>query len=67
MLHLQSEDDTERAKLEKDVKEIFYTNNCHKLNITIDDLAENCDLPSQDVVIVRKKMKEFILAIGKET
>ena len=30
--------DTERAKLEKDTKQIFYTNNFHKLNISIGDL-----------------------------
>ena len=58
--------DTERAKLEKDVKEIFYKNNCHKLNITIDDLLGECDLPSQDAFIARKKVEEFILATGKE-
>ena len=78
MLHLQSERDprtfsfklkeydTQRAKLEKDVKEIFYKNNCHKLNITIDDLLGECDLPSQDAFIARKKVEEFILATGKE-
>ena len=37
--------DTGRVKLEKDIKEIFYKNNSHKLNITIDDLLEECDLP----------------------
>ena len=46
--------DKERAKLEKDIKEIFYINNCHKLNITIDDLLGECDLPSQDAVIGNK-------------
>ena len=46
--------DTERAKLEKDIKEIFYKNNCHKLNITIDDLLGECDLPSQDAIIGKK-------------
>ena len=51
--------DTERAKLEKDIKEIFYKNNCHKLNITIDDLLGECDLPSQDTIIVRKKWKSL--------
>ena len=40
--------------------------NCHKLNITIDDLLGECDLPSQEAVIVRKKVEEFILATGKE-
>ena len=58
--------DTEWAKLEKDIKEIFYKNNCHKLNITIDDLLGECDLPSQDAIIIRKKVKEFILATRKE-
>ena len=58
--------DTERAKLEKDIKEIFYKNNCHKLNITIDDILGENDLPSQDSIIVRKKVEEFILATGKE-
>ena len=58
--------DTERAKLEKDIKEIFYKDNCHKLNITIDDLLGECDLPSQDAFIVRKKVEEFILATRKE-
>ena len=58
--------DTERAKLEKDIKKIFYKNNCCKLNITIEDLLGECDLPSQDAVIVRKKVKEFLLAPGKE-
>ena len=28
----------EWAKLEKDIKKIFHKNNCHKLNITIEDL-----------------------------
>ena len=51
--------DTERTNLENDIKEIFYKNNCHKLNITIDDLLGECDLPSQDAIIVRKKLKEF--------
>ena len=58
--------DTEWAQLEKDVKEIFYKNNYHKMNITIDDILGECDLPSQDAVIVRKKVEEFILATGKE-
>ena len=58
--------DTERAKLEKDIKEIFYKNNSHKLNITIDDLLGDCDPPSQDAIIVRKKVKEFILVTEKE-
>ena len=40
--------------------------NCHKLNITIDDLLGECDLPSQEAVIVRKKVEELILATGKE-
>ena len=56
----------EQAKLEKDIKEIFYKNNCHKLNTTTDDLFGECDLPSEDAVIGRKKMQEFILATGKE-
>ena len=56
--------DTERAKLEKGIKEI-YKNNSHELNITIDLLGE-CDLPSQDAIIVRKKVEEFILVTGKE-
>ena len=58
--------DTERAKLERDIKEIFYKNNCHKLNITRDDLLGECDIPPQDAIIVRKKVEEFILATGKE-
>ena len=58
--------DTEQAKLEKDIKEIFYKNNCHKLNTTTDDLFGECDIPSEDAVIVRKKMQEFILVTGKE-
>ena len=58
--------DTERAKLEEDVKEIFYKSNYHKLNITIYYLLGKCDLPSQDAVIVRKKIEEFILATWKE-
>ena len=57
--------DTEQAKLEKDIKEIFYRNNCYKLNITIDDLLGQCDLPSQDAVIVSKRVEEFILASEK--
>ena len=52
--------DTERVKLKKDIKKILYENNCHKLNITIKDLLGECDLPSQDAVIVRKKVEEFI-------
>ena len=36
------------------------------MNITIDDILGECDLPSQDAVIVRKKVEEFILATGKE-
>ena len=56
--------DTERAKLEKGIKEI-YKNNSHELNITIDLLGE-CDLPSQDAIIVRKKVEEFILVTGEE-
>ena len=58
--------DMEQAKLEKDIKGIFYKNNCHKLNTTTDDLFGECDLPSEDAVIGRKKMQEFILATGKE-
>ena len=58
--------DTEQAKLEKDIKEIFYKNNCHRLNITIDDVLGECDLPSQDAILVRKKVGDFILATGKE-
>ena len=56
----------EQSKLEKDIKGIFYKNNCHKLNTTTDDLFGECDLPSEDAVIGRKKMQEFILATGKE-
>ena len=52
--------DTERANLGNDIKEIFYKNNCHKLNITTDDLLGECDLPSQDaIIVVRKNLKEF--------
>ena len=58
--------DTEWAKLEKDIKDNFYKNNCHKLNITIDDLLGECDHPSQDAVIVRKKVEEFIPTTEKE-
>ena len=50
--------DTEQAKLEKDIKEIFYKNNSHELNITTDLLGE-CDLPFQDAIIVRKKVEEY--------
>ena len=47
--------DTEQTKLEKDIKEISYKNNCHKLNITLqDDLLGECDLPSQDTIIGEK-------------
>ena len=59
--------DTERAKLEKDIKEIFYKNNSHKRNITIDDLLGECDILSQDAIVVRKIVENFILATGKET
>ena len=58
--------DTERAKLEKDIKKIFYKNNCHKLNINGEDLLGECDLPSEDAAIVRRKVKEYILSTGKE-
>ena len=57
--------DTEWAKLEKYIKKIFYKNNYHKLNMTIEDLLGECNLPSQDAVIIRKKV-EFILAMEKE-
>ena len=57
--------DKERAKLEKYVKKIFCKSNCHKLDIIIDDLLVESDLPSQDAAIVRKKVGEFILATGK--
>ena len=78
MLNLQSERnprtfsfklqriDTERAKLENDIKKIFYKTGCPKLNIPIEDLLGERDLPFQDAVIVRKKVEEFILASGKE-
>ena len=47
--------DTEQTKLEKDIKEVFYKNNCHKLSITLlDDLLGECDLPSQDTIIGEK-------------
>ena len=59
--------DTERVKLEKYIKKIFYKNNYHKLNIIIKDLLEEFDLTSQDAVIIRKKMEDFILAMEKET
>ena len=58
--------DTERAKLEKDIKEIFYKNNCYRLNIIIDDVLGECDLPSQDAIVVMKKVEDFILATGKK-
>ena len=48
------------------MKEIFYKNNCHRLNITIDDVLGECDLPSQDAIVVRKKVGDFILVTGKE-
>ena len=31
---------------------MFYKNNCHKLNITKEDLLGKCVLPSQDAAIV---------------
>ena len=37
---------TGRAKLENDVKDIFYKNECPKLNNTIKDLLGECDFPS---------------------
>ena len=43
----------------------LYKHDCDKLDITIEDLLGECELPSQDAVIVRKKVKEFILAMGK--
>ena len=58
--------DTEQAKLEKYIKQIFYKNNCRRLNITIDDVLGECDLPSQDAIVVRKKVGDFILVTGKE-
>ena len=58
--------DTEQAKLEKDIKKIFYKNNYHKLNITIEDLLGECDLPSQDAVIVWKKWKSLFWQQKKE-
>ena len=58
--------DTEREKLEKNIKQIFCKSNCHKLNITIDDILGECDLPCKDAVIVREKVEEFIPATGKE-
>ena len=58
--------DTEREKLEKDIKKIFLKNNYHKLNITKEELLGECDLPSQYAVIIRKKVEEFILATEKE-
>ena len=39
---------------------------CPKLNITIEDLLGRCNLPSQDHVIVRKKVEEFILTMKME-
>ena len=56
---------TKWAKLEKDIKKT-YKNNCHKLNIIIEDLLGECDLRSQNAVIIREKVEEFILAAGKE-
>ena len=47
--------DKDQAKLEKDIKKIFYKNNCHKMSITIEDLLGECDLSSQDAAIFRKK------------
>ena len=59
--------DTQQPKLEKDIKKILLQKkNCRKLNITIEELLGECDLPFQDAVIVRKKVEEFILATGKE-
>ena len=46
--------DLEQAKLEKDIKEIFCKNNCHKLNITIDGILGEHDHTSQDAVIGKK-------------
>ena len=45
---------------------MFYKNNCYRLNITIDDVLGECDLPSQDAIVVRKKVEDFILATGKK-
>ena len=56
---------TQQTKLEKDIREI-YKINCHKLNITKEDLLGDCDFLSQDAIIVRKKVEGFILAAGKE-
>ena len=58
--------ETEQAKLEKYIKKIFHKNNYHKLNIIIEDLLGECNLPSQDAAIIRKKLEEFILATEKE-
>lgn len=49
--------DTESAKLEKDIKKIFYKNNCHKLTIAIKVLLGECDLPSQKAAIVNKQVE----------
>ena len=35
-------------------------------NIIVEDLLVECDLPSQDAVIVRKNVEGFILAAGNE-
>ena len=79
MLHLESEREPRltsfklqrtwhrtRKTRKEYIKQIFYKNNCHKLNITIDDILGECDLPCKDAVIVRKKVEEFIPATGKE-
>ena len=43
--------DMKQAKLEKDIKGIFYKNNYHKLNTTTNDLFGECDLPSEDAML----------------
>ena len=76
MLHLQSaktrgyfrlkckEYDRERINLEKDrnllQQHLPSTEHCHE------DLLRECDLTSQDTVIVRKKVEEFMLETGNE-
>ena len=52
--------------MKQNKQKIFYKNNCHTLNITIDNLLGECGLPSKDVGIVRKKVEEFILAKEKK-
>ena len=78
MLHLESEREPRvtsfklqriwhrTRKTRKEYKANLLQKQCHKLNITIDDILGECDLPCKDAVIVRKKVEEFIPATEKE-